>query len=142
MKMALAEALSAERYNEVPIGAVIVCNDQVIAKAHNMKEMAESGIYHAEIIAMVRASKHLNRWRLNDCILFTTLEPCAMCASAIIQSRIKTVVIGASDSKGGAFGGCMDIQKASCHHHQVEVIHGILASSCQTLLTDFFKKKR
>ena len=134
MKIALNEAKKAIPKEEVPVGCIIVKDDIVIAKAHNKKEIDKIATYHAEILAINKACKKLNTWHLEDCILYTTLEPCMMCTGAISQARIKTVVYGTSNE---AFGY---ISKAS--ELKINIRKGILESSCQKLLTNFFITQR
>lgn len=142
MKEAIKQAKKAESYDEVPIGCVIVKDDKVIARGYNKRETLQQSIAHAEIMAIQKACKKLNTWRLEDCILYVTLEPCPMCAGAIIQSRIKEVVYGASDPKGGCVGTCTNLFEVSEFNHHPECRKGILESECSDLLKHFFKKKR
>jgi tRNA(adenine34) deaminase len=141
IRQALEEARMAAGKDEVPVGALIIKDDQVIARAHNLRESLQSPTGHAEILALHRASERLGSWRLVDCVLVTTLEPCAMCAGALIQARVKTVIFGALDPKGGAetvFG----LLSHSKHNHHVELVGGILEAECSQILKDFFKRKR
>ena len=142
MKEAIKQAKKAESYDEVPIGCVIVKDDKVIARGYNKRETLQQSIAHAEIMAIQKACKKLNTWRLEDCILYVTLEPCPMCAGAIIQSRNKEVVYGASDPKGGCVGTCTNLFEVSEFNHHPEYRKGILESECSDLLKHFFKKKR
>ena len=142
MKEAIKQAKKAESYDEVPIGCVIVKDDKVIARGYNKRETLQQSIAHAEIMAIQKACKKLNTWRFEDCILYVTLEPCPMCAGAIIQSRIKEVVYGASDPKGGCVGTCTNLFEVSEFNHHPEYRKGILESECSDLLKHFFKKKR
>ena len=139
-KEAIKQAKKAESYDEVPIGCVIVKDDKVIARGYNKRETLQQSIAHAEIMAIQKACKKLNTWRLEDCILYVTLEPCPMCAGAIIQSRIKEVVYGASDPKGGCVGTCTNLFEVSEFNHHPEYRKGILESECSNLLKHFFKK--
>ncbi len=141
MRLALDEARIAAGKDEVPVGALVIKDDQVIARAHNLREALQLPSAHAELLALQEASQRLGSWRLVDCVLVTTLEPCAMCAGALIQARIKTLVYGASDPKGGAESvfGLLTNRK---HNHQVDVVSGILEPEGALVLKDFFKKKR
>ncbi len=140
MKMALSQAKKAEDIGEIPVGAVIVQNDKVIAYGYNKRETKRNSLAHAEIIAINKASKKLGGWRLPDCDLYVTLEPCPMCAGAIIQSRINNVYFGAYDQKAGALGSACDISKTL--PHKVEYRGGIMQEECETILKEFFKKLR
>ena len=142
MKEALKEALKAYEKLEVPVGAVIVKDGKIISKAHNLKETKKDTIKHAEIIAIQRASKKLDSWRLNDCEMYITLEPCPMCAGAIIQSRIKKIYIGAMDEKTGACGSALNLIENYKFNHKVEVEKGLLKAECEKILKDFFKYLR
>ena len=126
MKMALKEAQKAYDKEEIPVGAIIVKDDKIIAKAHNLKEIKNDTTMHAEILAIQKASKKLNSWRLEDCEMYVTLEPCSMCAGALIQSRIKKVYIGAMDYKTGACGSVLNLLKDFKFNHIVDVETGIL----------------
>lgn len=142
MQEALKEAKRAYKKLEIPVGAVIVKNGEIIAKAHNIKEEKKDTTKHAEIIAIQKASKKLESWRLNDCELYVTLEPCPMCAGAIIQSRIKKVYIGTLDGKTGACGSVLNLFKDYKFNHNVEVEYGILKNECEEILKKFFKELR
>lgn len=142
MKEALKQAQKAYKKNEVPVGAVIVKDNKIIARAYNIKETKQDTTKHAEIIAIQKASKKLEAWRLNDCEMYVTLEPCSMCAGAIIQSRIKKVYIGTMDPKTGACGSVYNIFKDYKFNHEVEVEYGILQKDCEKILKDFFKSLR
>ena len=142
MQIALKEAEKAEKKGEVPIGAVIVHEDKVIATGYNHRETTQTTLSHAELIAIEKANKVLNSWRLEDCILYVTLEPCPMCAGAIVQSRIKRVVYGASDPKAGCAGTLMNLLQEDMFNHQVEVTSGVLKEECSALLSDFFRQLR
>ena len=142
MKKALIEAKKASDKDEVPIGAIIVKDGEIIAKAHNCKEIKKDTTMHAELIAIKKASKKLNSWRLTNCEMYTTLEPCPMCAGAIINSRIKKVYIGAKDEKSGAAGSVLNLFKDYKFNHLVEVEQGILEEDCKKILQDFFKYLR
>ena len=142
MKEAIKEAKKAELIDEVPIGCVVVCNDRIIARGHNVRETKKTPLGHAEIIAIDKASKKLGRWRLEDCDIYITLEPCIMCSGAIIQSRIKRIYFGARDYKGGALGSSIDVLTASNINHHPEVYPGILEDECSSIITNYFKRKR
>lgn len=142
MKEALKEAHKAFEKDEVPIGCVIVKDDKIIARAYNKREMKQSGIAHAEILAIEKACKKLGSWRLDGCDLYVTLEPCPMCAGAIIQSRIRKVVFGASDPKGGCVGSCINLFNVQGFNHYPFYHSGIFQEECSNLLKTFFKRKR
>lgn len=142
MKEAIKQAKKAESIDEVPIGAVIVHNDKIIARAHNLRESKQNSIAHAEVIAIQKACKKLGSWRLENCTLYVTLEPCPMCSGAILQSRIKRVVYGAADPKGGCIESCMKMYEMNGFNHYPDVTSGILKDECSELLKNFFKKKR
>lgn len=142
MKVALNEATKALKENEVPIGAVIVLNNKIIAKAHNQKEKKNDVTAHAEILAIKKASKKLNNWRLNDCKMYVTLEPCAMCASAINQSRIKELIYALEDEKNGAINNTVKLYKFKTINKVPAIKTGILENESKQLLKIFFKKKR
>lgn len=142
MKQAIKEAKKAYRKEEVPVGAVIVKDGEIIAKAYNLKESKNDTTCHAEILAIKKASKKLNAWRLSECEMYVTLEPCAMCAGALIQSRIKKVYIGARDYKTGACGSVLNLLEDYTFNHKVECERGILQEQCEKILQDFFKELR
>lgn len=142
MRMALYEALAAYEEDEVPIGAVIVRDGVVISKAHNIREDIKDPTAHAEIVAIRKASQVLGQWRLTGCELYVTIEPCPMCAGAIVQSRIKRLVYGAQDPKAGACGTIMNIVQNPFLNHRVEVTAGILEDECRGIMKDYFKYKR
>ena len=142
MRMAMKEAIKAKEMNEVPIGAVIVFQDEVIATGYNVREATQSVLSHAELIAIEAANKMRSSWRLEDCTLYVTLEPCPMCAGAIVQSRIKRVVFGAFDPKSGCVGSIMNLLKENQFNHQVDVTSGVLEQECGNLLSLFFKNLR
>ena len=139
MKLALAEAKKAFDKEEVPVGAVIVQDGKVIAKAHNLKETKTDTTKHAEILAIQKASKKLKKWRLTDCEMYVTLEPCSMCAGALINCRIKKLYIGTMDEKTGACGSVLNLFEDYKFNHIVEVETGILQKDCEQILKDFFK---
>ena len=142
MKQALKEAKKAYEKLEVPVGAVIVKDGKIIAKAHNLKETKTDTTKHAEILAIQKASKKLESWRLLDCEVYITLEPCSMCAGAIINSRIKKVYIGALDEKTGAAGSVLNLFEDYKFNHKVEVEKGVMQEECENILKDFFKMLR
>ena len=142
MKLALKEAEKAALLDEVPVGAVIVCKGKVIARAHNKRELNHDPLGHAELLAIKKASKKLQTWRLTDCELYVTLEPCAMCAGAIMWSRFKRVVYSASDEKGGAMGTTFNLFNEKIVNHVPEITSGVLRDESRTLIQEFFRKKR
>jgi len=141
MQQAILEAHKAAKMDEVPVGAVIVKDNIVIARAHNLKETLKNVSAHAEMLAIGKASIVLNTWRLVDCSIYVTLEPCIMCAGAIIQSRIKNIYIGTFDPIGGACGSIIDLTGNSALNSHVNV-NWLYNKECSTVLTDFFKRKR
>ena len=142
MQKAIEEANKAKAIGEVPIGAVIVKDGQIIAKAQNLIEKIQLSNAHAEMLAITKANEVIGSWRLEDCIMYVTLEPCPMCAGAIVQSRIPTVVYGAKDPKGGCCGTIYNLLNESQFNHQCEVISGVLEEECGKLLSDFFRELR
>ncbi len=141
MAVALSEAEKAFEMGETPVGAVVVCGGEIVSKAFNTRETGKNALYHAEIKAIDEACKKLGGWRLWKCELFVTLEPCAMCAGAIVQSRVKRVVFGTGDAKGGAFGGRFDINGFGLNHVP-EVVGGVMEKECSEMLTRFFTRLR
>ncbi len=142
MEQALKEAEKAYKKLEVPVGAVIVKDGKIIARGHNQKETKTDTTKHAEMIAIQKASKKLKSWRLIDCEMYITLEPCTMCAGAIINSRIKKIYIGAMDEKTGAAGSVLNIFEDYTFNHKVEVEKGIKQEECENILKQFFKELR
>lgn len=142
MVIAMEEAEKARAMGEVPIGAIIVHEDKVIGRGHNIRETTQQTLSHAELLAIQEANEVIGSWRLEDCTLYVTLEPCAMCAGAIVQSRIKRVVYGATDPKAGCAGTLMNLLTEERFNHQVEVITGVLQMECSDMLRDFFKMLR
>lgn len=142
MNEALKEAKKAYIKLEIPVGCVIVKNGKIIAKAHNLKETKNDTTKHAEIIAIQKASKKLKSWRLLDCDMYVTLEPCSMCAGAIINSRIRKLYYGTSDNKTGACGSVLNLFDDYTFNHHVELQSGILSNKCEKILKDFFKELR
>ena len=141
MRQAIGLALECEKLGEVPVGAVIVRDGEVIATGQNRRETDKNALGHAEIEAIDNACKALGSWRLEGCDLYVTLEPCPMCAGAIINARIKTVYFGAYDSKAGSFGSVEDFSRFK-YPTTPEIIGGVMEKECKQLLTDFFKKLR
>lgn len=142
MRMALAEAQKAFEEDEVPVGAVVRLNNEVIARAHDQREHSGDPTAHAELLAIRSAALRLGDWRLEGCILYTTLEPCPMCAGALIMARVKCLVYGAPNLKSGAVDTKCRLLEYSGFNHSVEVISGILADESRELLTRFFARKR
>ncbi len=142
MKIALKEAIKSLKSDDVPVGAIIVRNNLIVAKAHNEVEKRKDPTAHAELLAIRKALKNLNQKYLLDCILYTTLEPCAMCAGALVLSRIKKVVFSTYDPKSGAGGTVMNILSNPHLNHRIEVFGGILEEESSELLKEFFKKLR
>ena len=140
MLLAIEEAKKAESEDEVPVGAVIVRNGEVIASAYNTREYGKNALYHAEIKAIDIACKKLGGWRLVGCTMYVTLEPCPMCAGAIINARVERVVYGASDHKAGAFGTMLNLTDYPLY--KPEITKGVMQEDCSKILTEFFKKKR
>ena len=142
MKEALKEAQKAYKKLEVPVGVVIVKDDRIIARAYNQKESKSSPIKHAEIIAIEKACKKLNNWRLNDCDMYITLEPCSMCAGAIINSRIRKIYIGAMEHHSGACGSKLNLLQDYEFETKVDIETGVIGEECQNILKSFFKEIR
>lgn len=141
MARAIDEAQKAAQLGEVPIGAVVAQNGRVIAAGHNLRETGRHALAHAEIIALDAACKALGGWRLPDCTLYVTLEPCPMCAGAIINSRVTRVVFGAYDPKAGSFGSLVDLSKVA-YNHAPQLCGGVMEAECAALLRDFFRDLR
>ena len=139
MKEALKEAEKAFEQEEVPVGAVIVKDGKIIARAHNVKEQKNDATCHAEILAIKKACKKLNSWRLIDCDMYVTLEPCSMCAGALINSRIRKLYIGTADEKTGACGSVLNLLEDYKFNHKIETHKYILKDECEKILKDFFK---
>jgi len=142
MKAALAEALRAQELGEVPIGAVIVHDGEVIGRGHNRRETDQDPLAHAELLAIAEAARQLKEWRLSGCTLYVTLEPCAMCAGALVNSRVDRLVFGAYDPKAGYCGTLGDIPRDPRLNHRLEVCGGVLAEECGALLSTFFQALR
>lgn len=142
MKKAFEQACNALELDEVPVGAIIVQGDQIISAGHNLKETSKDPTAHAEIIAIKMASEALGGWRLSDCDMYVTLEPCAMCCGAIIQARIRKLYIGTMDPKGGAAGSKLNLLQDYGFNHKCEIEAGLLEQECSQILKNFFKSKR
>lgn len=142
MSQALSLAAQAGQIGEVPVGALLVCNGAIVAEAYNDKETSLTPTGHAEIKAIEKAAQTLKRWRLTDCELYVTLEPCVMCAGAIIQARLKRVIYGARDPKGGAVHSLYEVLTDTRLNHRVEVTEGVMRDECAKVLTDFFRLRR
>lgn len=142
MREALKEAEKAELIGEIPIGAVIVKDGEIVGRGYNMRETGKVSLYHAEIIAIENACKNIGGWRLTDCDLYVTIEPCVMCAGAIYQSRIAKVYFGAFDYKAGAFGSLYDFSKDDRLNHLVKAESGLLEEECSSIIKNFFKELR
>lgn len=142
MKEALRQAKKAADIDEVPIGCVIVYQDKIISRGYNRRNIQGSTLAHAELLAIQKASKKLGDWRLEECTMYVTLEPCPMCAGAIVQARIPKVVIGAMNPKAGCAGSVLNILEERKFNHQVETERGVLEEECRILMKDFFKNLR
>ena len=142
MKEAIKQAKKAYAIGEVPIGCVIVYQDKVIGRGYNRRTIDNNTLAHAELIAIKKASKKLNDWRLEDCTLYVTLEPCQMCSGALVQSRIDEVVIGCMNAKAGCAGSVMNLLQVDGFNHQVKITQGVLEEECSAMLSDFFRRLR
>ena len=142
MNEAVKEARKAEAIGEVPIGAVIVKEGNIIGRGHNQRETTQNATTHAEMLAIQDANETLGNWRLEDCHLFVTLEPCVMCSGAIVLARLKSIYYGPSDPKGGAVRTLMTVLEDDRLNHQCEVHSGVMEETCRSLLTDFFRELR
>ncbi len=142
MQEALAEARAAAAHGDVPIGAVVVHDGEVIARGHNRREADQDPTAHAELLALRAAARHLGSWRLNGCTVYVTLEPCPMCAGALVLARVPRLVFGADDPKAGAVGALYDIPRDPRLNHEVEVVRGVAAEDCAELLRAFFRERR
>ena len=142
MRLALREAERARREREVPVGAIVVRDGRVIARAHNRPIHLKDPTAHAEVLALRRAARKVGNYRLSHCTLYVTIEPCAMCAGAIVQARLKRVVFGASDPKAGAGGSVLSVLNHPRLNHRVEVTEGVLGEDCAAILKEFFGNKR
>ena len=142
MRAALGEAKKAFALDEVPVGAVAVSGSKIIARAHNKRETLTDPTAHAEILCIKKAAKKLGGWRLNEVALYSTLEPCAMCAGAIIHARINELVYGADDPKAGGCGGRIDLTKEGLFNHKLKITKGVLEKECSGMLKEFFERLR
>lgn len=142
MKEAMKQAKKALKAGDVPIGCVIVYNDKIIARGYNKRNAKKTTLAHAELLAMAKASKVIGDWRLEDCTMYVTLEPCQMCAGAIVQARIPKVVIGTMNPKAGCAGSVLNLLQIEQFNHQVEVVYDVLKEECSVMLSDFFKELR
>ncbi|MBE5956135.1 MAG: nucleoside deaminase [Lachnospiraceae bacterium] len=142
MKEAMKQAKKALKAGDVPIGCVIVFEDRIIARGYNKRNAKKTTLAHAELLAMAKASKVIGDWRLEDCTMYVTLEPCQMCAGAIVQARIPKVVIGTMNPKAGCAGSVLNLLKIEQFNHQVEVVYDVLKEECSAMLSDFFKSLR
>ncbi|MCH7872375.1 MAG: nucleoside deaminase [Planctomycetes bacterium] len=142
MQRALDEARAALESEDVPVGAVVVHEGHIIGRGHNQREMLQDPTAHAEMLALTAAADYLGRWRLDGCTIYVTLEPCAMCAGALVLGRIERLVYGASDEKAGACGSLFDIPRDQRLNHNIETIAGVLADPSAQLLRDFFRRRR
>ncbi len=142
MRLAIEEARKAEAIGEVPIGAVIVRHGEVVGRGYNLRETTHDATAHAEMIAIREASEHIGAWRLLDCTLYVTLEPCPMCAGAIVQGRVPLVVYGTPDPKAGCAGTLMNLLQEPRFNHRTELIEGVLQNECAELLSEFFRGLR
>ena len=142
MRRAVAEAREALEHGDVPVGAVIVSNREVIGRAHNQREVLRDPTAHAEMIALTQAASAVGAWRLTDCTAYVTLEPCVMCAGALVLARIARLVYGADDPKAGACVSLYEIPRDERLNHRIEIVSGVLAEECGDLLREFFRAKR
>ena len=142
MREALRQAKKAAEIGEVPIGCVIVYQDKIIARGYNKRNSKKTTLGHAELLAIQKASKRLGDWRLEDCTMYVTLEPCPMCAGAIVQARIPRVVIGAMNPKAGCAGSILNLLQVDRFNHQADIVAGVLGEECQTVMKDFFRQLR
>ena len=142
MKEALKQAKKAYKLEEVPIGCVIVQDDKIIARAYNKRNMKKNPLAHAEIMAIHKAAKVVGDWRLEDCTMYITLEPCQMCAGAIVQARIPKVVIGTMNPKAGCAGSVLNLLQVQAFNHQVELVRGVMEEECTEMMQEFFRELR
>ena len=142
MKEAIRQAKKAYALNEVPIGCVIVYEDKIIARGYNRRNIDHNTLSHAELNAIKKASRYLGDWRLEGCTMYITLEPCQMCAGAMVQARVSKVVIGSMSAKAGCAGSVLNLLQMEEFNHQVDITYGILESECGTILSEFFKELR
>lgn len=142
MNEAIKEAKKAAKIGEVPIGCVIVCDGKIVGRGYNRRKIDKNTLSHAELTAIKKASKKLGDWRLEGCTMYVTLEPCQMCAGALVQSRIDKVVIGCMSPKSGCAGSILNLLQIEAFNHQVEIENGVLEDACSQMLTDFFQDLR
>ena len=142
MLAALKEAEKSVALDEVPVGAIIVKNNKIVARGHNLREKSHDPTAHAEIVAIRKACKKFDSWRLEGCTMYVTVEPCAMCAGTLLWTRIDRIVFGCKDPKGGALGSSFELFKVKNINHHPEITGGVLEEECARLMKDFFKKKR
>ena len=142
MKAAITQARKAYAIDEVPIGCVIIQNDKIIARGYNRRNIDKNTLAHAELSAIRKASKKTGDWRLEDCTMYVTLEPCQMCAGAIVQSRMKRVVIGSMNAKAGCAGSILNLLQMQQFNHQVEITRGVREEECSQMLSQFFRELR
>lgn len=143
MELAIEEAQRASKVGEVPVGAVLINSDgDILARAHNCPISSQDPTAHAEIVAIRRAAKHINNYRLSETTMFVTLEPCIMCAGALVWARIKRLFFGAPDPKSGAFGSIIDVNRLPGINHRIQVQGGILKERCASVLKEFFQERR
>ncbi len=142
MLLAIEQAMAAQRHDDVPVGAVVVHQGQVIAARHNERELTGDPVAHAEVLAMQDAATQIDSWRLHECTLYVTLEPCPMCAGAMVNARLKRVVYGATDPKAGAANSHFHLLDGAVLNHRVDIVAGIEAERCGELLREFFRARR
>ena len=142
MREALRQARKAYDADEVPVGAIIVCEDKIIARAHNQVELLKDATAHAEMLALTQAEAAVGDWRLIDCDLYVTKEPCPMCAGALVHTRVRRVIFGCADPAGGAAGSVVNLLQIPTLNHRCDIAVGVLENECAAILKDFFRKKR
>ena len=142
MREALRQAQKAYTAAEVPVGAVVVREGKIIARAHNQVELLKDATAHAEMLALTQAEEAVGDWRLTDCDLYVTKEPCAMCAGALVHTRIRRVIFGCTDRSAGAAGSVVNLLQLRSLNHQCEITSGVLQKECSAILQDFFRKRR
>jgi tRNA(adenine34) deaminase len=142
MREALRQALKGSKADEVPVGAVVVRGDKIIARAHNQVELLRDATAHAEMLALTQAEEGVGDWRLTDCDMYVTKEPCAMCAGALVHTRIRRVIFGCADPFAGAAGSMMNLLQMPTFNHRCEITSGVLQKECAALLQDFFRERR
>ncbi len=142
MREALRQALKGSKADEVPVGAVVVRGDKIIARDHNQVELLRDATAHAEMLALTQAEEGVGDWRLTDCDMYVTKEPCAMCAGALVHTRIRRVIFGCADPFAGAAGSMMNLLQMPTFNHRCEITSGVLQKECAALLQDFFRERR